>query len=101
MFAGSFSAFQSGAVSTVTLALDPFAARLTAERSWHPSQHQTLHSDGSATLTLEVTIAPDLENWILGWGHHAEVIQPTALRKKIASTIASMHTIYSKIGSLL
>jgi proteasome accessory factor B len=97
MFAGSFSAFQSGAVSTVTLALDPFAARLTAERSWHPSQHQTLHSDGSATLTLEVTIAPDLENWILGWGHHAEVIQPEALRKKIASIIASMQAIYSEI----
>lgn len=94
MFDGSFSAFQSGVIEQVVIKLDAFAARLAAERKWHASQHQSHHPDGTATLTLDVTIAPDLENWILGWGCHAEVIAPPHLREKIASTIQSMHAIY-------
>lgn len=96
MFAGSFSAFQSGAVERVVIKLDSFAARLAAERKWHPSQHLAVNPDGSAILSLEVTIAPDLENWILGWGEHAKVIEPPALCKKIASTISAMHAIYEQ-----
>ncbi len=90
MFAGSFSAFQTGKVERVVVELDDFANRLAAERKWHPSQRLTPHPNGGATLTLDVSIAPDLENWILSWGEHAEVLKPSTLRQKIASITRTM-----------
>ena len=41
-------------------------------------------------MTLDVGLAPDLENWILGWGSHAEVLEPRELRESIASTARAM-----------
>lgn len=95
MLADSFSAFQAGDVKEVVIELDAFATRLAAERQWHPSQKLKRHAGGSATLTLKVGVAPDLENWILGWGNHAEVKEPQMLRERISSTIAAMHAIYA------
>lgn len=94
MFAGSFSAFQAGRLERIVLRLDAFGARLAAERRWHPSQQLTMQPEGGAELTLEVSLAPDLENWILGWGQHAEVLAPSVLREKVASTAAAMQAIY-------
>ncbi|HVE17132.1 MAG TPA: WYL domain-containing protein, partial [Chthoniobacterales bacterium] len=90
MFSGSFSAFQSGKVEQVVLKLDAFAARLAAERAWHPSQRLEERKDGSTELRLEVSIAPDLENWILSWGEHAEVLKPKELRTRIAASAKAM-----------
>ena len=41
-----------------------------------------------------VGVAPDLESWILGWGDHAEVIEPVDLRERISETIRSMAAKY-------
>lgn len=90
MFSGSFSAFQSGEVERVVLDLDPFAARLAGERRWHPSQELRPRKDGGAEMRLEVSIAPDLINWILSWGAHAEVIKPRSLRETIAGAAKAM-----------
>ena len=89
MFSGSFSAFQSGKVERVVLRLDAFAARLAAERKWHPSQRID-EKKGGAELRLEVSIAPDLENWILSWGAHAEVLKPKSLRATISAAAKAM-----------
>jgi len=45
---------------------------------------------GGAELRMDVTVAPDLENWILSWGEHAEVLKPVLLRKKIAAATKAM-----------
>ncbi|MGH8048582.1 MAG: helix-turn-helix transcriptional regulator [Chthoniobacterales bacterium] len=90
MFSGSFSAFQSGKVERVVLRLDAFAARLAAERKWHPSQRLEEKKDGGAELRLDVSVAPDLENWILSWGEHAEVLKPKELRERIAVAAKAM-----------
>lgn len=90
MFSGSFSAFETGTVEQVALALDPFAARLAGERKWHPSQELVSRADGGAELRLAVSVAPDLINWILSWGAHAEVLRPASLRATIAATAKAM-----------
>jgi proteasome accessory factor B len=90
MFSGSFSAFQTSKVERVILKLDAFAARLAAERKWHPSQELRPDRDGGAELRMEVSPAPDLENWILSWGDHAEVLKPKSLREKIAVAAKAM-----------
>ncbi len=90
MFAGSFSAFQTSEIQKITVRLDPFAARLAAERKWHASQQIHPRRDGGADLTIDVSPAPDLENWILSWGEHAEVLRPASLRRRIAAAAKAM-----------
>lgn len=95
MLASSFSAFETPKPSRVVIRLDPFAARLAAERVWHPSQRMKNLACGGAEMTLEVGLAPDLENWILGWGMHAKVLEPATLCERIASIARSMALQYS------
>ena len=90
MMKDSFMAFETGKTKTVRLRLDDFAARLASERVWHKSQKLKPLDGGGAEMTLEVGIAPDLENWILGWGSHAVVLEPAELRAQIASTARAM-----------
>jgi len=84
---GSFSAFQATKVETVRLKLDKFAARMAEERRWHHSQTLRRSRSGGAELTLKVGVAPDLENWILSWGGHAEVLAPASLRRRIGGLL--------------
>lgn len=95
MMSESFSAFETPKPSRVVIRLDPFAARLAAERVWHPSQKLKPLPGGAAELTLLVGLAPDLENWILGWGIHALVLEPHPLRERIATIARSMALQYS------
>lgn len=83
MLSGSFAAFEAGKTERVRIRFDAFSARLVAERQWHPSQKVRPLPDGGTELTLRVGLAPDLESWILGWGGHAEVLEPGVLREKI------------------
>ncbi len=95
MMKDSFMAFETGQTKKVLLRLDDFAARLASERSWHKSQKLKPLPGGGAELSLDVGIAPDLENWILGWGRHAQVLEPAELREQIASTARAMALQYS------
>jgi len=94
----SFMAFESGKTRRVRLRLDDFAARLASERVWHKSQQLKPISGGGAELTLDVGLAPDLENWILGWGAHAVVLEPKELRESIASVARAMALQYPAKG---
>lgn len=89
LLAGSFSAFEARTVETVKIQLDPLAARLASERRWHSSQKLEPRA-GGAILTMKVGLAPDLENWILSLGEHAEVLEPAELRRRIARTVREM-----------
>ena len=40
-------------------------------------------------------MTPYLENWILGWGMHAKVLEPSELCDRIASIARSMALQYS------
>jgi predicted DNA-binding transcriptional regulator YafY/REP element-mobilizing transposase RayT len=96
MLAGSFSAFEAGKTEAVRIRFDEFAARLVAERQWHKSQKLRKLDGGGAELTMQVGVAPDLEAWILGWGGHAEVLEPEALREKMASEVQAMAAAYGR-----
>ncbi len=91
---GSFAAFEAKETVHVHLRLDSLAARIAAERRWHPSQRITPLPDGGADLTMKVGIAPDLISWILSWGVRAEVLAPLSLRKTIASQLGDAAGIY-------
>lgn len=96
MLDDSFSAFESKGAVTIKIRFSAFATRLVSERKWHKSQKLTPSADGSSVLSLEVGLAPDLEKWILGWGDHAQVLEPTSLREKMKDRTARMASLYSK-----
>ena len=95
MLSGSFAAFDAGKTERVRIRFDAFAARLVAERQWHKSQKIRPLADGNVELAMQVGLAPDLESWILGWGAHAEVLEPEALRAKIRESARRMAGRYS------
>jgi predicted DNA-binding transcriptional regulator YafY len=65
------------------LRLGPRAARWFGERRFHATQQFTSQPDGTAELTMEVAINPELERLILSWGSQIEVLAPAALRESI------------------
>ena len=58
---------------------------------WHPSQ--SVEEDG-VTVRLTVCLCEELEQWILGFGEDAEVLEPAALRTKIASRVRAAASQY-------
>jgi proteasome accessory factor B len=99
MLSGSFAAFEAEKTETVRIRFDAYAARLVGERQWHKSQRLRTRDDGGAELTLRVGVAPDLESWILGWGRRAEVLEPVALRNKIAAEVRALAECYGGEGT--
>lgn len=89
--AHSFGVFApAGPPVEVRLRFDPFAARLVGERTWHASQRLAPAADGGAVLTLHVTLSPEVERWVLGWGEHVEVLAPADLRARIAQVAGAV-----------
>lgn len=49
------------------------------ERTWHPTQTFRTLPDGRLELRLNVALTVELQTWIRGFGHEAEVLGPPAL----------------------
>jgi len=64
-----------------------------ARRRWHPSQ-RVCNVAGGAILTLRVHPSAGLENWILGFGAAAEVLEPAHLRRTIATRLRQALQLY-------
>lgn len=92
---GSFAVFEGRHAKPVKILFRGVAARLVAERSWHPSQKVT-HGRRGAELSLRVGLSPDFVHWILGWGEEAEVIAPDELRQRVARAAAGAAAVYGR-----
>ena len=65
---------------------------------WHASQTVVGQSDGSVLVCLQVRPCAELEQWVLQFGEHAEVLEPDGLRKKVAGRLAAAAGRYSDRG---
>jgi predicted DNA-binding transcriptional regulator YafY len=74
----------------VKIRLDAFAAELVEERQWHPSQKIRHLKGGGAELSLTLGNLEEVERWVLGWGAHAEVLEPSDLRIRLKETVAAL-----------
>lgn len=75
------------------------AARLIGERVWHATQKLTLDPDG-LILEMRAGLSPDLQQWLLGWGGEAEVLEPQELRNAVARAAAATVAIYGAASGL-
>lgn len=92
---GSFGVFSGGKKHRIRLKFNAFAARLVSERSWHESQKLRPASDGSTVLELELGGLEEIERWILSWGRHVRVLEPSELAERIRAEAEAIAGMYS------
>jgi predicted DNA-binding transcriptional regulator YafY len=78
----------------VRIRFDPYQARWIKERIWHPSQKLEELPDGS--VIMEISAHPEeAKRWIIGYGPHAEVLEPASLREEVRREVEEMLRLYS------
>jgi predicted DNA-binding transcriptional regulator YafY len=71
----------------VVIRFSRMVASNVSEVTWHKTQKIVEQTDGSIDYHVDVSGLGEISWWILGYGDEAEVLEPVALRKLIASRI--------------
>ena len=67
-------------------------------RRWHPSQVVTDRPDGGSELRLRLSCLEEIEQHVLGWGAHATIVGPQALRDHMGRVGQDMVSKYGEDG---
>lgn len=70
-----------------TVRFSPEIAWWAERRLGREPRSRELHSDGSMTVTIDVTNADAFVSWVLGFGDQAEVVSPDVLRGRVIDRI--------------
>lgn len=73
---------------TVRIRFQPKVATNVAEVRWHRTQSVAWQPDGSMIFTVTVAGVDEIAWWVLGYGACAEVLQPAALRRRVAAMLS-------------
>ena len=95
LFAASMGVFRSGEPTRFLIRLDSLAARWAAETPLHPTQ--ILHPDQTGIATLEIPSAYEEEviSRVLGFGEHAEVLEPAGCREHLREILRKLAKTYN------
>jgi len=74
----------------VVIRFDEFAADYIREKRWHPSQQLKELESGGAELTMKLSSLIEVQRWILGWGGHAQAIQPPELIEAVQTAVTAL-----------
>jgi proteasome accessory factor B len=66
------------------------------EREWHESQEMRELPGGRLELRIRLGALAEVEQWVLGWGASAEVVEPAALRNRIRETSVKLAGMYRR-----
>ncbi|MFH1918303.1 MAG: WYL domain-containing protein [Planctomycetota bacterium] len=93
---GSFGIFQGEGDVHVKVRFSAEVARYVQEKSWHPSQELTPQKGGSLIAEFDLDGTEEIKRWILGFGRHAEVLEPAELRKEAAGELTQSLRAYAE-----
>lgn len=93
---GSFGVYSGEGNHKIRIEFDPLASQLVRERSWHPTQSIEEIGEGAIILNLQLDSLEEIERWILGWGSHAVVLGPPALKKSIKAALNDTQSNYQE-----
>ncbi|MDO4558517.1 MAG: WYL domain-containing protein [Planctomycetia bacterium] len=75
------------------------AARLVREKRWHYTEKFETTPDGATIFRVELDNPKFLKRWVLGFGRHAEVLEPEELRMEVKRELEQMMEMYRDPGS--
>jgi predicted DNA-binding transcriptional regulator YafY len=75
----SFGVHSAQGEFQIRLRFSPLVADYIREKQWHPSQDLHELPDGSVELRLTLSSLAEIERWVLAWGGHAIVLEPSEL----------------------
>jgi proteasome accessory factor B len=93
--AKSFGVFHGDGDVHVKVRFSPTVARYVQEKKWHPSQKLTSQKDGGLLAEFDLDGTEEVKRWVLGFGRHAEVLEPEALREEIRAEVGSLSKSYA------
>lgn len=82
-----------GDLVRVRIRFDSYQATWIKERIWHPTQKIEELSDGGIIFTICAN-PEEIKRWVMGYGAHAEVLEPEYLRQEIAEEIKNLQKLY-------
>lgn len=91
-----FLAERAKAPENIVIKFDEYQARWIRERQWHPSQQIEELPSGELILRLRVGGLGEVKRWVMGYGSHAEVLEPESLRREVEEEIKKMQKIYTE-----
>ncbi len=95
-FGDAWSMIPEGRTYDVQIHFDPKVAGNVAEVRWHRTQKVQWNDDGSMEFRARVDGIGEIAWWVLGYGEHAEVIAPQALRHRIRQAAGEMSRRYAE-----
>lgn len=83
-----------GDVEDVEIRFKGDIATIAMETRWHPSQVNSMQSDGSVIVKFKIKISPPFIGFLMSWGAKAEVIKPESLRQSVRREATAIHGLY-------
>jgi predicted DNA-binding transcriptional regulator YafY len=90
-----YGIFAGRKVQWAALKFTPEAARWVSAQKWHPKQRSRVEKDGSYVLEVPYAEDRELVMEILKYGADVEVVEPLALRDKVAQALREAARRYS------
>jgi len=87
---GSFGVFSSGRPQVVKVRFTGWAATSVRELEWHPSQKILSDTRDHVLAQFKLSDTTEFKRWLLGFGHHAVVLEPEGLVAEITAELAAM-----------
>jgi predicted DNA-binding transcriptional regulator YafY len=72
-----------GEAAAVSLLFNRHAVPYIQERTWHSSQQVSEEADGRLRLDMQISLSPELRQWIMGFGPDVKVLLPASLREEV------------------
>ncbi len=88
--ASSFGVYQGDGDVHVKVRFSPTVARYVEEGIWHASQQLRRQRDQSLVAEFRLSDTEEIKRWLLGFGRHAEVLEPPSFRKDMQDEVAHM-----------
>lgn len=79
----------------VRIAFDRVQARWIRERVWMEGQEIEEQADGGLVLAFRASGLGAVKRWVLGFGRHAEVLEPEELRRTVEEEVEMAAEVYS------
>ncbi|MDE3230650.1 MAG: YafY family transcriptional regulator [Chloroflexota bacterium] len=83
-----------GTTVEARILFDAEAARWARESPSFFTVAQEETAEGGLLVTLRLRQAEDITQWLLGWGAHARVLEPPALRQRLAEEAVALLRLY-------